>query len=1077
MEPHAALALFVLFAEPEFPKVDVAELARVDGAIEARSVAELSAALQPGRVLVWRHGSGFPDELWEPLVRFLDAGGSMLYVGGQPFLHRVTGEPGRRTVEPPTVTLLRALRLNQVYRVPVRGARMAPARMPGGGHYVSGADDTEGRVGGRAAPRVFERPLSEDRRVAFLEPRFCDTKDFSDEDGSPGARDAVLRPLAHVFDDSADSAGGGRASNDRMNVFATASAAVAIDRLRGRWSGGRWVFWLLSEPPTEGELRALLAEAARPAVDFRADPTFGCFHAGEQPSVTLRLHRPRARDARDFCVRIRVTRDGERIHALDGVALRATEHGDARIALPIDSRPGLYRVRAWADDLPVAETGFWVFDDALFRSGDALTFDESTLLRNGVPEPVVGTTVMSATVHRDFLFEPNAAVWDDTFAELRAAKINLVRTGVWSGYRKIMLDPGVVDEAWLRALEAYYLTARRHGIPVVFTFFAFLPETFGGQNPYFDARAREAQRAYVSAVARRFADAREMLWDLINEPSFSSPKQLWLCRPNGDDAERRAFEAWLAARFARAAGGDAAQVAGGDPAPPRDWRDVVRRRWRLTADEPIGLPALDDFNDRAVFGANRPYRAADYVLFAQESFGDWAREMRAAIRAAGSRATITVGQDEGGALLRPGPLFHHESIDYTSMHTWWFNDALLWDALMAKAPRKPLLISETGVMQRELLSGEAHRTPDDAARLLSRKIGYAFAGRAFGVVQWCYDVNPYMASDNEVAIGLRRVDGSYKPEHRVLRNFAAFVACHREKFVQPRPAEVVLISPSWEVFSPRDHATTATRRAVDVLVRELGVSVQMVAEPRVELDLGDPRAIILPANRGVSEATWRALKARVAAGATLLCDGWFECDEAATPAARIGSHRRPLALAEPLTFWSGGAGLATGGAGIAKSGETERAAAQQSRIARFSAAIAESCFAATTRGASRADSSSAAAQPRRETLGEGTIWHHPLPLEWSDATDALRAFYADGLSLVDIQADEACAAAARQGVTLCKLRFRDAVLIVAVNESSLDATIEVNQRGATLSVPAGEARLAWLSADEASIVDASPTGF
>jgi hypothetical protein len=25
---------------------------------------------------------------------------------------------------------------------------------------------------------------------------------------------------------------------------------------------------------------------------------------------------------------------------------------------------------------------------------------------------------MSASVHRDFLFEPNAAVWDDTFAEL-----------------------------------------------------------------------------------------------------------------------------------------------------------------------------------------------------------------------------------------------------------------------------------------------------------------------------------------------------------------------------------------------------------------------------------------------------------------------------------------------------------------------------------------------------------------------------------------------------------------------------------------------------------------------------------
>ena len=158
----------------------------------------------------------------------------------------------------------------------------------------------------------------------------------------------------------------------------------------------------------------------------------------------------------------------------------------ARATLELESRPGLYRITATAQGLQATTTGFWVFDPQLFASGDTLVVDHYTLLRNGRPEPVVGTSLMSGAIRAEFLFEPNAGVWDDTFADLATLKINLVRTGVWSGWRKIAAEPGAVDEAWLRALEAFYLTARKHGIPVLFTFFAFLPESFGGENAYLD---------------------------------------------------------------------------------------------------------------------------------------------------------------------------------------------------------------------------------------------------------------------------------------------------------------------------------------------------------------------------------------------------------------------------------------------------------------------------------------------------------------------------------------------------------------------------------------------------------------
>ena len=85
--------------------------------------------------------------------------------------------------------------------------------------------------------------------------------------------------------------------------------------------------------------------------------------------------------------------------------------------------------------------------------------------RNGRAEPIVGTTTMSASVHRDFLFEPNAAVWDDTFAEIASLRINIDTDGIWSGWRKISVDANVVDESFVRALEAFYLTARKHRCP------------------------------------------------------------------------------------------------------------------------------------------------------------------------------------------------------------------------------------------------------------------------------------------------------------------------------------------------------------------------------------------------------------------------------------------------------------------------------------------------------------------------------------------------------------------------------------------------------------------------------------
>ncbi len=983
-----AAVVFVLFAEPGFPVVDAPlPLPDFPGAATVQSVAGLDSALAvPGTVLVWRHGSAFPADAWPALERFLRRGGNLLYVGGEPFTRPVAGVPGARIVQPRTIAYLRALRLNQSYRIAVGGAALA-FRAPHDG--------------------VPEQLLPADASAWELEPRLAETVTFPGEDGSPGARDAVVRPLAMVHRPGAD------------RRFPAAAGIWALDWLRGGFRGGRWVLRLTDAPLGAAERTVLLEESARPPVDFRVDPTFGTFHDGETPSVTVRLTRPDAAAATRYELALELRAPDGTVRAAPAATLVAADAGTVRVFLPGANRPGLYRVRVRARGLPDATTGFWVFDPQLFGSGDSLAFDGYTLRRNGVPEPVVGTTLMSATVHRNFLFEPDAAVWDDEFADLASLGVNLVRTGVWAGYKRISPEPHVVDEAFLRALEAYYLTARKHGIPVLFTFFAFVPEAFGGVNPYFDPRALDGESAYVGAVAARFAGAREMLWDLINEPSFSSPAKLWLARPNGDAFERAAFLAWLRQTYQPAGRtGDGADTS---------WAESVRARWRLLPDEPIGLPADQDFEDRNLFGSARPYRARDYVRFSQDAFAAWVGTLRQAIRGAGSLGAINVGQDEGGIQDRPNPLFHHRAVDFTAMHTWWSNDALLWDGVMAKGRGTPLLVSETGMMQRELLSGTALRDPDMFARLLARKIAYAFAAGAFGAVQWIWDVNPYMNIDNEAAIGIRRVDGSYKGELDVLRAFAGFVARNRARFESPPEPDVVLLVPSAEMFGPRATQVRATRRAVDLLYGDLGVAAQVVSEYRVRQDLGTPRLIILPAARGLSDEAWQAVHAAVERGAVLQASGFFEADDAGLPAERLGATPRPLALVEALDL----------------PGDTAPA------TLRFELNDTQSWYAA------------AGSAPTRRTVGRGTVIHYPVPLEWALADDAQRRVYAASLAQARVAPPRVRAVTPLAGVLVRAIDFRDATLVVLVNERSSDAVVTLQTSSAPLGVrvPAGDARM------------------
>src|SRR6185312_14095850 len=239
-----------------------------------------------------------------------------------------------------------------------------------------------------------------------------------------------------------------------------------------------------------------------------------------------------------------------------------------------------------------------------------------------------------------------------------------------------------------------------------------------------------------------------------------------------------------------------------------DW-SALAEAWNLPMLGDVApLPTTEEFAPRGAYFGNNGRKVHDYYLFAQDVFAEWTHKMATTIRESGSTQLVTVGQDDGGYQERLNPAFFADSIDFTTDHTWWLNDDLLWCSLIAKQQAKPMLIQETG-LQRQITPRETERrTPDSEAALLERKLAMSFAGGA-GAVEWLWNVNPYMTSDNEATIGAVRADGTVKPDVEVLRNIARFAKDASPYLHDLERPQVAIVTSQALQYSPWNAAANA----------------------------------------------------------------------------------------------------------------------------------------------------------------------------------------------------------------------------------------------------------------------------
>ncbi len=786
-------------------------------------------------LLVLPYGSAFPADVWKPIHDYLDGGGNLLTLGGRPLFVPVTGDQGSFVVGRPQNTYSRHLGIAHTYEVPQKEWTTFVWAYP---------DVFPGKIELRAK-KVFVGAL----------------------DGNSGSH----RGLGFLLNSAGE------------RVAAPITREDFISQNTGDLRGARLVFLNFDPEPGFWEspagvdlIRQCASHARQGATYLHLEMQHATIGEAEVPHVVVHLRnvsRQRREMPQTGIVRLELRRGAEVLASakVDYSGSETTKDigfGNLRLS------PGLYFIKGSYQEgsatREVHQTGFWVRDARLLKSGPPLSTDATCFRKGGAPFLPFGTNYFSTDDFRGSFVGGNAYVWDRDFAEMEKDGITFVRTGVWNNHADI-LDrlTGGASERFLRGVEAYVLSAVRHNIHVNFTFYAFDPQTvrrfpgeeplqFGpGANPYTDPLAIQAQLNYIQSVVNRFRDVPSMSWDLINEPSFSNPRRLWKGNtPNGDLTEMAAWNQWLEKHYGNT----------GD----------LSRAWNTTPEElgPFGtipLPSPDSL-EASRSGNSEQVRAVDYNLFAQEMFKRWAATMIAGIRSTGSTQLVNVGHDEGGVADRVLNQFYGDSgVGFTTNHTWWRDDALLWDSVVAKRPGLPNLVGETGVQPVWQMDSSWRWDEPGALGLYERKLALGLAAGNSGSLQWDW-------AHGDV-YGIKRSDGSNKIWYDVLRGMAQFALKAAPAITEPRAPEVAVVLPQslqLSVYNP--YALEGQQRSVRALFQYARSSAYVVGEYQIDL-LGNPKLIILPSPWIMNQQAWDAVLAKVRAGAVLLVSGRFDADE------------------------------------------------------------------------------------------------------------------------------------------------------------------------------------------------------
>ena len=1000
-QQNPASRRMVIFYEPGFPTIESEALSHeaLVAALPNASFASLAQlrsgnALTDASLLVLPYGSAVPAQGFPAIQSFLHSGGNLLIIGGQPLRVPVAGDSSAN---------FHTLAAQDSYsrEMGILHSYAAPER-DGPNHFAW-------RPGYEFLPALKLQP-----KTVFVEEGHLNGLAYLDAPDGTHLSSPVI--CADHF--------ASEPKNDSRIV------ALPFTPVSGYWDSA------------DGKmlLRTAADYAMAGATTFSAELQYTALRPGEHPELTLHVHQGGSATPAAGQARVELL-EGDRVLASQTMALGGNTPS-VQVDLTHPLAAGLYHVRAtWSPQASAggrpqeyAENGFVVQARGALMGGPALSTRGDFLTLGSLPFFPVGTNYFSTDANGwDFSGPRNGATWERDFTDMERHGVNFVRTGVWMPSLAKFVEPatGEANERFLRNLEAFLAAAKRHHIVVNFTCFAFTPHgaDHGRRtsdtateppppNPYLDPATIAQEQSYVTSVVRRFRDVPFLSWDLINEPSFSNPRRIFHGNlPNGDAVEQAAWRTWLRSHYKS----DLAQLADA---------------WRVTPEQlgsfaEIPLPEPNQLSyDR--YGDQKEGRALDYNLFAQDMFSDWVRKMTTAIRGTGSSQLIDVGQDEGGVTNRVLNQFYATAgVSFTTNHTYWSDDALLWDSVAAKYPGIPNITGETGYQPAWNPDGSWRYDELTGTALEERKWALGFAAGSSGAVQWDWD--------REVDFGMLRSDGSAKIWEGMMRDLGAFAkaaAPYATGLTLPETAMILPQSLQLSALGPQ--ALAAQQAAVRVLYHRNRMEAYAVGEYQTET-LGTPKLILLPSAFGLSERAWSDIESRVRAGAVLLVSGPFDGDEHLHSTGRAQKIGLPAGL-KALLLRDDALALPSGNVPLSYAGLKTTMLDQ----------------------ATLPD----AASWKEVRLGQGKVFFSIYPLELNEDQASVAAAYTIALRAANI-APTYTTALDDPGILICPTRLPHATLYVLTSESATQRVSFTDVRsGRQISGTLGAGRAALLLLSE-----------
>jgi hypothetical protein len=840
----------VVFAEKDFPAADseavsIAALRQAFPGARFVTAAELSGALddKDTGLLVMPYGSAYPEAAWPSILRYLDRGGDLIALGGKPFTRAAFQTGAGWQLRAPSVAASLELFIADYQQT------------PGSSGLRFEAND---EVQPELPPFAWKQAFSPVIRLSV-------TPLLPADGGTTGTEDAELTTLAW----------GSKDAHHR------AAPAFLVDHYRHRFVGGRWIF-LACDPAPRGFDDAQLLAGLRTIVLRKQDrftfrPRLPLFLPGEALEFS---YKPASGEETIAGDTLKITTSAEQGAPARSFTIPADAAHTITLPAEVADGRGLHTIEATLvrGGMPLwrYKSGFWMRDWEYLKSGPKLTVGSDYFELDGKPLPVVGTTYMASDVDRLYLAEPNAYLWDRDMAQIHDAGLNMIRTGIWTAWSLVTKMDGSVSEDGLRTIEAFLMSARHNNLPVQFNLLSFIPDNFGGEHAYLDPAALAPQDRYVRSLAERFHDVPFLAWDVINEPSANS--NVWTTLPQGGPSERAAWREWLLRKYP-----DQAALLAAWAEPSLGMGRSLQSKPTAnsptdSADDPYALPDAGAFTYDGIRSGHNPLKVYDYFLFTQSVFTDWLVRQCTTIRSTGSGQLITVGQDESGVSQRLSPAFFSPEIDFTTIHTWWDFDGILWASLAAKLPGKPMLVQELGEQRRLMQDAHLRLSPEEEGWQLERKLALAFAQGAGGL-EWEWNVNAMMSDDNETTIGALRPDGTEKPEADVLTGYAKFAGASPASFTQIEPPEVTIVTSQSLLYTDMNTmALAAQKKALRALAYYDRTPARMLPENLLN-EIGNPKLAILPAPQALTEAAWQQLLDYVARGGCLLVSGPVSRDE------------------------------------------------------------------------------------------------------------------------------------------------------------------------------------------------------